>query len=197
MGQLLVKEMATHSSIIFFFFFFYFTTLYWFCHTSTCIHHGCTRVPILKPPPTALPIPSLWVIPVHQPQASCILHWTWTDDSFLIWYYTCFNAILPNHPPPFPLPQSPKDCSIHLCLLATPVFFPGISHGRRSLVGYSPCGRKELDMTEWLHFHFFIFLLKFSLLCFKGLVTYHPIATVHDHKNGEWLGIELWPRTHI
>ena len=23
----------------------YFTILYWFCHTSTCIHHGCTRVP--------------------------------------------------------------------------------------------------------------------------------------------------------
>ena len=23
----------------------YFTILYWFCHTSTWIHHGCTRVP--------------------------------------------------------------------------------------------------------------------------------------------------------
>ena len=108
MGQLLEKEMATHSSILFFFFFFfYFTTLYWFCHTSTCIHHGCTRVPILKPPPTALPIPSLWVIPVHQPQASCILHRIWTGDSFPIWYYTCFNAILPNHPPP-PSPTESK-----------------------------------------------------------------------------------------
>ena len=70
---------------------------------------------ILNPPPTSLPIPSLWVIPVHQPQASCILHRTWIGDSFLIWYYTCFNAILPNHPR-LPLPQSPKDCSIHLCL---------------------------------------------------------------------------------
>ena len=28
------------------------------------------------------------------------------------------------------------------------------SHGWRSLVGYSPWGRKELDMTERLHFHF-------------------------------------------
>ena len=54
---------------------------------------------MLKPPPTSLPIPSLWVIPVHQPQASCILHRNWTGNSFLIWYYTCFNAILPNHPP--------------------------------------------------------------------------------------------------
>ena len=30
----------------------------------------------------------------------------------------------------------------------TPVFFPGESHGQRSLVGYSPEGRKESDMTE-------------------------------------------------
>ena len=36
----------------------------------------------------------------------------------------------------------------------TPVFLPGESHGRRSLVGYSPRGRKELDTTERLHFHF-------------------------------------------
>ena len=30
----------------------------------------------------------------------------------------------------------------------TPVFLPGKSHGQRSLVGYSPQGRKELDTTE-------------------------------------------------
>ena len=30
----------------------------------------------------------------------------------------------------------------------TPVFLPGESHGQRSLVGYSPWSRKELDMTE-------------------------------------------------
>ena len=40
----------------------------------------------------------------------------------------------------------------------TPVLLPGKSHGRRSLVGYSPWGRDELDLTERLHFHF-------SLLC--------------------------------
>ena len=30
----------------------------------------------------------------------------------------------------------------------TPVFLPGRFHGQRSLAGYSPCGRKELDPTE-------------------------------------------------
>ena len=35
----------------------------------------------------------------------------------------------------------------------TPVFLPGKSHGRRSLVGYSPWGHKESDTTERLHFH--------------------------------------------
>ena len=39
--------------------------------------------PILNPPPSSLPIPSLWVVPVHQPQASSIVHRTWTGNSFL------------------------------------------------------------------------------------------------------------------
>ena len=30
----------------------------------------------------------------------------------------------------------------------TPVLLPGKSHGRRSLVGYSPWGHKELDAIE-------------------------------------------------
>ena len=35
----------------------------------------------------------------------------------------------------------------------TPGLLPGKSHGQRSLVGCSPWGCKESDMTEWLHFH--------------------------------------------
>ena len=37
---------------------------------------------------------------------------------------------------------------------STPALLPGKSHGRRSLIGYSPWGCKELDTTERLHFHF-------------------------------------------
>ena len=83
------------------FFLFIYFTLQYCIHFAIHQHESTTGVhvfPILKPPPTSLPIPSLWVILVHQPQASCILHRTWTGDSFHIWYYTCFNAILPNHP---------------------------------------------------------------------------------------------------
>ena len=36
---------------------------------------------------------------------------------------------------------------------STPVLLPGKSLERRSLVGCSPWGRKELDTTERLHFH--------------------------------------------
>ena len=36
--------------------------------------------------------------------------------------------------------------------LPTPVFWPGEFHGQKSLVGYSPCGHKELVTTEQLHF---------------------------------------------
>ena len=39
-----------------------------------------------------------------------------------------------------------KEMAIHSVLL------PGKSHGQRSLIGYSPWGRKESDMTERLHF---------------------------------------------
>ena len=67
------------------------------------------RVYTCSPSWTPLPPPS----PYHPSGSSQC--WIWTGDSFFIWYYTCFNAILPNHHP-LPLPQSPKECSIHLCL---------------------------------------------------------------------------------
>ena len=35
-------------------------------------------------------------------------------------------------------------------MTTTPVFLPGEFHGQRSLAGYGPRGRKELDITEQL-----------------------------------------------
>ena len=41
-----------------------------------------------------------------------------------------------------------RKISCHRKWQPTPVFFPGKSHGQRSLVGYSPWICKELDLTE-------------------------------------------------
>ena len=65
----------------------------------------------------------------------------------------------------------------------TPVFLPGQFHGQRSLVGYSPWGSKESDMTEKLTpfpslllFIFPIFLRK--VLCEE--VNCHEISPPPD-----------------
>ena len=72
----------------FFFIFFYFTILYWFCHTSTCICHRCTRVPHPEPPSHLPP----HTIPLGHPSApapSILYHalkLDWRFVSYMILY---------------------------------------------------------------------------------------------------------------
>ena len=128
------------------FFFLYFTILYWFCHTSTCIHHGCTHFPHLEPPSHLHP----HTIPLGHPSVPA--------PSFL---YPALNLAIPGIEPgkglaiPFlydiihvlmPFSQG-KVLSITNLLVRrrqwhpTPLLLPGKSHGQRSLVGHSPWGR--------------------------------------------------------
>ena len=86
--------------------FFFFLTLQYCIGFAIYQHESTTGIhvfPILNPPPSSLPIPSLWVIPVHQPQASSIVHQTWTGDSFL---YDITHVSMPFSQiiPPFPSP---------------------------------------------------------------------------------------------
>ena len=61
----------------------------------------------------------------------------------------------------------------------TPVFQPGESHGWRNLVGYSPWGRKELDMIECACTHVGLILLEpITLPCADLLYqTGHSLRT--------------------
>ena len=83
--------------------------------------------------------------------------------------------------------------------LPTPVFLPGESHRQRSLVGYSPWGRKEWETTE----RTFVF----ELWCWKrlsrGPLDGKEIQPAHPKGNQSWIFIErtdveaetpiLWP----
>ena len=96
--------LSNGSKLPFNFFLFYFILFLNLKHCISFAKHqnesatGIHVLPILNPPPSSLPTPSLWVVPVHQPQASSLVHRTWTGNSFHTWYYTCFNPILPNLP---------------------------------------------------------------------------------------------------
>ena len=108
------------ACVLFFILFFPFIFISWrlitlqhcsgFCHTLTWISHGFTCVPHPEPPPTSLPIPSLWVFPVHQPWAlvSCI------QPGLMICFsrYSILVSVLfsPNIPPS----PSPTESKIHL-----------------------------------------------------------------------------------
>ena len=96
-----LQNQSFHYWVFFFFNWRLITLQYWIgfpIHQHESATAWCHVFPILNPPPSSLPVPSLWVVPVHQPQASSIMRWTWTGDSFSIWYYPYFSAILPNHP---------------------------------------------------------------------------------------------------
>ena len=59
----------------------------------------------------------------------------------------------------------------------TRVSLPGKSHGQKSLVGYSPWGHKELDMTEQLstaHILSKIFSVKFGRHFLKNILLVYP-----------------------
>ena len=59
----------------------------------------------------------------------------------------------------------------------TPVLLPGKSHGRRSLVGCSPWGCSESDMTEQLHFHFSLSSLEKEMATHTSILAWRIPGT--------------------
>ena len=87
-----------------------------FCHTLTWIRHGYTCVPHPELP-SHLP---LHPIPLGHPSAPALstlshalnLDW-WSVSHMVICMFQCYS-LKSSHPRL--LPQTPKDCSMHLCL---------------------------------------------------------------------------------
>ena len=111
--------------ILFFFnfiLFLNFTILYWFCQISKWIRHGYTCVPHPEPPSLLPPHTS----PLGRPSAPApsiqyrASNLDWRLVSYMILYV--FQCHSPESSHPLPLRQSPKDCSIHLCLFCCLVY---------------------------------------------------------------------------
>ena len=87
-----------------------------FCHTFTWISHGCTFVPHPEPPSHLLPHP----IPqghASPPALSTLSHASnlyWRSVSHMIIYMFQCYSLKSSHPRL--LPETPKVCSLHLCL---------------------------------------------------------------------------------
>ena len=99
-----------------------FKILYWFCHISKWICHRYTRVPHPKPssllPPHTIPLGRpIAAAPSIQYHASNL---GWQLVSYMILYI--FKCHFPKSSHPLPLPQSPKNCSIHHCLFCCLVY---------------------------------------------------------------------------
>ena len=90
--------------------------MYWFCHTLTWIYHRCTCVPKHEPP-SYLPPHNVSLGHPCAPAPSMLYLASdidWQFDSYIIVYMLECHSPKSSHP--LPLPQSPKDGSIHLCL---------------------------------------------------------------------------------
>ena len=102
--------------------FFNFTIMYLFCHISKWILHRHPCVP--HPEPSSLLPPN--TIPLGCPSAPApsiqyrALNLDWRLVSYKILYI--FQSHSPKSLHPLPLPQSPKDCSIHQCLFCCLVY---------------------------------------------------------------------------
>ena len=132
-----------------------------FCHTLTWISHGCICAPHPEPP-SHLPCHPIPQGNPSAPALSPLSHASnldWRSVSHIIIYMFLCYSLKSSHLTFSRRVQNTVLTSVSLLhrrrqWQPTPVLLPRKSHGRRSLVGCSPRGHEESDMTERLHFHF-------------------------------------------
>ena len=167
-------EEITILFIAFYFFSFYFNwrliTLQYcggFCHTFTWISHGCTCVPHPDPPSLLPPHP----ISQGHPSAPALstlshaLNLDWRSVSHMIIYMFQCYSLKSSHPRL--LPQSPKDCSIHLCLFCCLVYRDFIFLKTDLTISLPSMRYFITSFADDSEFTFFFSLLK-ALVTFSG-----------------------------
>ena len=111
-------KIKIYLHIIFFFSFsspFLFFFFGGFCHTLTWISHGFTCVPHPDSPSHLPPHPIPLGLPSAPAPSTChasSLGW-WSVSSLIVYLFQCCS-LRSSHP--CLLPQSPKVCSVHLCI---------------------------------------------------------------------------------
>ena len=154
---------------------FYFTILYWFCHTLTWIHHGCTCVPKHEPP-SHLPPHNISLGHHRAPAASMLypaLDIDWRFDPYMLVYMLQCHSPKSSHP--LPLPLSPKVCYTHLCLFCCLAYRVVIAIFLNSIYRLSICF--GTDKWEILFFVLVLCLIKpfcFHLVPIWMYLNYHP-----------------------
>ena len=121
----------------------------------------------------------------------------WRFISHMILYM--FQRHSPKSSHPHPLPQCPKDCSIHLCLfccltyrddrgcdgwMVSPTrwtwfeWTPGVVDGQGGLACWDSWGLKESDTTEWLNWYRVIItiFLNSTYICYYTVLVFFFLA---------------------
>ena len=119
------------QSILFYLFIFasFFNILFYFLTLQYCIgfaiyqhEYRYTRVPHLEPssllPPHTIPLGHTSAPAPSIQYRALNLDW-WIVSYMILYMFQCHS---PKSSHPLPLPQSPKDCSIHLCLFCYLVY---------------------------------------------------------------------------
>ena len=107
--SLLIKKQGVYSGknpklffvlfcLIFIFTLFYFTILYWFCHTLTWIHHGCTCDPKHEPsshlPPHNIPLGHPRAPAPSMLYPALDIDW-WFDSYMIVYMFQCISSFSP------------------------------------------------------------------------------------------------------
>ena len=125
---------------------------------------GVHVFPILNPLPTSFPIPSLRVVTWHQPWAPCLMHQNldWGSISHMVIYMFQCYSLKSSHPRL--LPQSPKVCSLHPCLISCLTY--------RVIVTIFLNSTLCVSILYWCFFFFWL-----TSLCIIGSSFIHLIRT--------------------